>query len=963
MAHTSSGSTSQQRALARVTDAFVALDLDWRYTYASPVACELLHKAADELPGRHPWEVFPDVSEAGCRERYQHALAAQRPSNLETWFPSLDRWIESCLYPAPDGLTIHFRDVTERKRTEQHLLQQQRQYDQVQQLAQVGSWSWEVASGQVAWSDELYRIYALDRSTYAPTFEGYLARVHADDRDRVRQAIEHAVATAAPFVFEERIVRPDGEQRVLSSRGLVETDGTGRVVRLLGACQDITVQKRDERMASGQHEILLGIAAQRPLVESLERIAQLHEALNPGALCSLLRMDATGRRVLQGAAPSLPQAYNEAIDGQEIGEARGSCGTAAWRRERVIVADIEHDPAWAAYKQLALAHGLRACWSTPVFGSRGEVLGTFAVYYREVRAPSAGELAGIDRMLPLAGIALESERLLVRLRERDQFFEMSQELFCIFDRAHQRMVEFNPFLQRLTGRSADDLKARDYTDFLKPLPGSREACSIPGNLAPGRAAGFTNRLIAVDGSEHVLEWTAFATPDGLLYAVARDVTARRVAEAQLLEAATHDAITGLPRRSMLEDAVGDLLAGGEAPVWVWVVGLDRFQVVNESVGHVIGDDVLRRVAGRLRSALDAAWPLARVTSDKFAATASGMDRSAALGVAQRLREAVARPIEGDEYRLLLTASVGISHAPEHGKTPGALLRGAEAALSLAKREGRDRVAEFTREQGRALDERVVLGRHLRDAVRRHELELYYQPQHNALDHSLTGFEALLRWNSAELGRVMPARFIPVAEALGLMPEIGGWALNEAAHQLRRWLDRGFHGLTLAVNVSAQQVQYAGLVEQVARALARHAVPPAQFEIEMTESALMQNIARIRTTLAGLKALGLQMALDDFGTGYSSLAYLKQFPIDKLKIDQSFVRELPDNVGDGAIAQTIIELAHQLRMLAVAEGVETPAQAAFLTSLGCDVLQGNDFGAAMPRAEAERYLGSARSASA
>jgi len=469
------------------------------------------------------------------------------------------------------------------------------------------------------------------------------------------------------------------------------------------------------------------------------------------------------------------------------------------------------------------------------------------------------------------------------------------------------------------------------------------------------------RCVARDGSECLLEWTVFASPDGLLYAVAHDITARRRAEQDLRHAASHDAITDLPRRPQLERSLAGLLQDGEAPVWVLMVGLDRFQLVNESVGHVIGDDALRRVAGRLRAALGAQWQIARIVGDKFAVAAGGLGREAALELAERLRSVVARPIEGQDYRLLLTASVGISHSPEHGDTPAALLRGAEAAMIQAKRDGRDRVGEFSVAQRQALEERVLLGSRLRDAVRDNELELYYQPQYSALDHALTGFEALLRWNCGELGRVMPVRFIPVAEALGLMPEIGGWVFAQAAQQLREWLDRGHRGFTLGVNVSAQQLLYPHLVEQLAAALQRHAVPPAMLEIEMTESALMENVARIRATLAGLKSLGVQLALDDFGTGYSSLAYLKQFPIDKLKIDQSFVRELPDNAGDGAIAQTIIELGHQLRMLVAAEGVETTAQAVFLAGLGCDELQGNGLGAALPAIDAERFFAAARGA--
>ena len=947
----------------RITDAYVALDRNWRFTYLNTRAGELLGRRVEELIGKHIWTEFPKDADSPFRQACEQAMAEQRPRTIEAWYPPHERWLENHIYPSADGLTVYFQDITERKQAEQQLQQQQRLLDQAQQLARVGSWSWEVASNRVRWSTELYRIYGVDPATHAATFEAYLERVHPDDRARVRGIVERVLQDGGTFEFEERIVRPDGDECVLHSRGVVEIDTAGRAVRMLGACQDITARKHEERMAAGQHEILLGIVAQQPLTESLQRIARLHESLNPGALCSLQLLDDDGMHMLHGAAPSLPEAYNQSLRGLVIGEAQGSCGTAAWCGKRVVVEDIATHPYWAACRGLALVHGLRACWSTPVLGSHGGVLGTFAVYYREPRAPRPEELANIDRMLPIAGIAIESERLVGRLRERNRFFEMSQEIFCILDPRSERLIQSNPSLPRLAGYSSEELKSCSYRNFLRPERDTATPDPILGPTgADQRIHEFVNRCVAKDGSEYLLEWTSFATPDGLLYAVARDITVRRQAEQELAHAASHDAITSLPRRPLLERALAAILQHPATPAWVLMIGLDRFQMVNESVGHVIGDDVLRRVAGRLRAALGAQWQIARITGDRFAVAAGGLDHEAALELAERLRDVVARPIEGQDYRLLLTASVGISHSPEHGDTPETLLRGAEAAMIQAKRDGRDRTSEFSVAQKQALEERVLLGSRLRDALRHDELELYYQPQYNALDHSLTGFEALLRWNCGELGRVLPARFIPVAEALGLMPEIGGWVFAQAARQLRAWLDRGHRGFTLAVNVSAQQLQHPHLVEQVTEALQHHAVPPAMLDIEMTESALMENVARVRRTLGGLKSLGVRLSLDDFGTGYSSLAYLKQFPIDKLKIDQSFVRDLPGNADDGAIAQTIIELAHQLRMLVAAEGVETPAQAAFLAGLGCDELQGNGLGAAMPVVDAERYFVAARGAS-
>ncbi|WP_449429178.1 putative bifunctional diguanylate cyclase/phosphodiesterase [Rhodanobacter umsongensis] len=588
--------------------------------------------------------------------------------------------------------------------------------------------------------------------------------------------------------------------------------------------------------------------------------------------------------------------------------------------------------------------------------SHGEVLGTFAVYYREQREPRLEELHDIDRMLPITGIAIESARLVGRLRERNRFFELSLEIFCILDPRSERIVQFNPSLPRVTGYSTEELMSMNYRDFLRPDDGPDAPDPLPGPASPGpQVHEFVTRCLCKDGSRHWLEWVSFAAPDGMLYAVARDITERRQAQVELAYAASHDAVTGLPHHRMLERALVAMLRDAAAPVWVLIVGLDRFQVVNESVGHATGDDVLKRLAGRLRVAVGEQSQVARFAGDKFVVAVRGMSRQGVLELAERLRAAVAAPIEGQDYRLLLTASVGCSHSPDHGTNPESLLRSADAAMSQAKRDGRDRVSEFSIGQMRALEQRLILGSHLRDAIRDGELELYYQPQHRGGDRALTGFEALLRWNSRQLGRVLPGDFIPVAEALGLMPEIGEWVLDAACRQVRAWLDRGHRDFNLAVNISAQQLQRPGLVDKVAAALRRHAVPPSMLDIEMTESSLMENVAMIRRVLTELKALGTLLSLDDFGTGYSSLAYLKQFPIDKLKIDQSFVRGLPTGADDAAIARAIITLGHQLRMMVAAEGVETQAQADFLTEAGCDELQGNHLGAASPVQEAEKHF--------
>jgi diguanylate cyclase len=435
---------------------------------------------------------------------------------------------------------------------------------------------------------------------------------------------------------------------------------------------------------------------------------------------------------------------------------------------------------------------------------------------------------------------------------------------------------------------------------------------------------------------------------------------RRKIAGELAFHASHEAVTGLERYSVLERRLEQAIADPAQLTALLLIDLDRFKAINESMGHALADDVLRTVGERLNGFASEAVAVAHLAGDEFIVTLSGGDEPEALALAERIRCAISQPIDSSSCRLLLTCTIGISHSPAHGSTMIDLLRRAQAAMERGKLQGRDCVHLFLTEQMQDIEDRITLGGRLREAARLGELQLHYQPQFSADLSRLNGFEALLRWTNKELGPVSPGRFIPIAEALGLMPEIGVWVLREACRQARAWLDAGHSGFNIAINVSAQQLQRPGLVEAVSQAIAEFAIPADVLDIELTESSLMENVARLQGTLRDLKALGVMMSLDDFGTGYSSLAYLKHFPLDKLKIDQSFVRGLPENADDAAIARTIVSIGHQLRLLVSAEGVETQEQAEFLREIGCDELQGYFLGRPAAPESSERFLVTASS---
>ncbi|MFH1599265.1 MAG: EAL domain-containing protein [Pseudomonadota bacterium] len=519
------------------------------------------------------------------------------------------------------------------------------------------------------------------------------------------------------------------------------------------------------------------------------------------------------------------------------------------------------------------------------------------------------------------------------------------------------IIYVNPAFEALTGYSSEEVMGRNCRFLQGEETRQPELDILRRALSDGSDCNVIVRNFRKDGE---LFWNhLFISPvrdeSGSIthfVGIQNDLTERRQVEAELAYAANHDPVTALPRYPILETAIGSLLDRDGAELSVLFIDIDHFHAINESMGHIIGDEALRLVAERLRDVLGGPGHLARFAGDEFVAVVPDAPREKVLQVAEALRQAVAQPIEGDGYSLYLTASIGIARSPLHGDSGTDLLRRAEAAMSRAKREGRDAVCEFSTQQMQELEDRLVLGARLREAVSRDELQLHYQPQLDAISRRITGFEALLRWNSPDLGSVPPGRFIPIAESLGLMPELGLWVLNEACRQLSVWRDQGREGFTVAVNFSAHQLQRPDIVQRVREALERHSVPRGMLEIELTESSLMENVDRVKGRLAEIKALGVSLSLDDFGTGYSSLAYLKQFSLDKLKIDRSFVKDLPGDAADAAIARTIVAVGHELRMVVAAEGVETQEQADFLREMGCDELQGYHFGRPAPASEIE-----------
>ncbi|MYN00781.1 EAL domain-containing protein [Pseudoduganella sp. DS3] len=474
-----------------------------------------------------------------------------------------------------------------------------------------------------------------------------------------------------------------------------------------------------------------------------------------------------------------------------------------------------------------------------------------------------------------------------------------------------------------------------------------QAAAAP-HRAPDLAEG---ELLRSDGAAVPVEVYWLLQSEGesahrTLICVARDISERRLAEERLRHMAHYDALTGLPNRTLFFETLGESIELAQDKEWrivVLFIGLDRFRKVNDSMGAAMGDRLLHEFSNRLVQCVRLRDTVGRLGGDEFALILSmTRDQQDAVLVANEVREALRNPFDLDDHQATLTASIGIAMYPDDASDPETLVKYANTAMERAKEAGGDGYRFFTAGMNVQVLARLDLEMALRRALENNELELHYQPKVNLTTGRISGAEALLRWNRPGYGLVYPAEFVGVLEDTGLIVRVGSWIIDAACRQIAAWLRTPVGGVHVAVNVASRQFVEGDLESDVRQALERHQVPPELLELELTETALMSNAERTIQVLTVLKDLGIKVAIDDFGTGYSSLAYLQRFPIDKLKIDIAFVRDITTNPNDAAIALAIISMAHSLKLRVIAEGVETRPQLEYLRRNRCDEIQGYFF---------------------
>ncbi len=513
---------------------------------------------------------------------------------------------------------------------------------------------------------------------------------------------------------------------------------------------------------------------------------------------------------------------------------------------------------------------------------------------------------------------------------------------------HKNMVitDLNDAVVRLTGYPRDELLGRITFDFIP----QRWHQKIIDHVSSGIEHPYEATLVHKSGHEVHFECTSRSMPfagESMRLLVLRDITVRRAAQARIEFMALHDTLTQLPNRMYLMERLDSIVALARrhrSQAAVLFVDLDKFKTVNDSLGHHVGDGLLREVASRIAAVVRDSDVVSRLGGDEFIVVLSDVESAhdAAL-VAGKLIESISAEVSIDGHKLSVSPSIGISLYPQDGDTTGDLVRHADAAMYHAKNNGRGNYQFFKSFMFEPASQAIEKERALKQALQNSEFLLHYQPQRRRADGAIVGLEALVRWQHPELGLVGPDEFIPFAETHGLVVSIDRWVLNEACRQLKAWHLEGALKVPVAINLSAIDFKQRDLVQEVSEVLKTHGLEPKYLEIEITESVLMDSDARVLNQLHQLSAMGVGLTLDDFGTGYSSLAYLRRFPINKLKIDRSFVSDFANDsneMGGGtAITSAIIQMARSLKLETVAEGVETQMQMDILRDMGCDQFQG------------------------
>lgn len=910
---------------------------------------------------------------------YHHLLLRQlkrlgievgkRPANAQQWLLFLDRVNRA--YTEADQeryLMERSQDISSREMQELY-----GQIEEAQRIAGLGNWSFDRPRRKGIWSKECARIFGLNPASPVPTYKTLSRRVHKEDRIQVKDRAEAALHDGKDFELEFRWLLDGGATRWVRVIGKVSKSTDGKVSRLHGTVMDVTSRKLVELRQSMEHTVTRLLAeTETPLDVMPEVIQTICETL--GWVCGALwTIDKQNGSLLRSATWAVPQPRIEAFFRQSKTLLKGPSSSG-------LIAHVikTRTPAWNQDAQTTRAGSgrestPRAAFAFPIQAS-GEILGVMEFFSNQAQFADPDILMSAHFIGRHIGQFFQRSQAEDALRESEAHFrslvEQASDSFYVHD-VDGRFIDVNQQGCDCLGYTREELLKMNIADidldlsiselrFLRDQISTREPIALESRQRRKNGDIFPVEIrmgpIDIDGQRHLLS-------------LVRDVTERKQMQDHIQHLAYHDPLTDLPNRAMFNRQLNHAIAQAQRyqkGLAVLFIDLDRFKNINDTLGHDAGDRLLKEMSRRISSCLRVSDVvaraekgtdlLARLGGDEFVVLIEEVTDSARVShIARKILSAMVKEFPLDGQLIHITASIGISMFPEDGRNEFSLMKHADIAMYRAKDRGKNTFQFYSSHMDLHSAELLALESGLRRSLERNEFVLFYQAKVETKTGRITGAEALVRWQHPELGLVSPVHFIPLAEESGLIVPLSQWVMKEALAQNRRWQELGLPSLRIAVNLSARQFVDENLLTDTIAALQDSGVDPSLLELEITESMMMYNTDKTIQMLAEMRRMGIRVAIDDFGIGYSSLSHLKQFPIDIIKIDRSFIKDIPGDKADEAITEAIIAMGKSLKIKVVAEGVETVDQLQFLRARGCDEIQGYFFSRPVSAADFARLL--------
>ncbi|MEM9806075.1 MAG: EAL domain-containing protein [Cyanobacteria bacterium P01_D01_bin.56] len=835
----------------------------------------------------------------------------------------------------------------ERQQSEEQLRYSEAMLLEAQQVAHVGNWALDVFGQTMTWSPEMFRIHGLDPAASAPSYGEFLYMLPADDRQRLQQCVEQAIAIGLPYTTEYSIVRPDGRLSYQEWRAEVEYDAQGHVQRLFGTVLDITERKQSDLAL--QNLVAGTVTTGQDFFPALVR--HIAEALNVSHAIVTEKINDKLQTLAFWANGVLMPPYTYAL-------AHTPCDYVFQTGEFYCNHDVQQRfPDDFDLVKL----GAESYLGIALMSTQGQAIGHLYILHHQPIA-NPGWAKQILRVFG-ARAAAELERLQSGAASKRQLAAMEAAIDGISILQNGTYLYVNQAYVDLFGyQQADELTGQNWRLLYSVDEVNRLEQQVLPQLEHNRA--WQGEAIATrkDGSTFAQGVSLTLTEDGLLISVCRDISDLKQAQALITHNALHDPLTNLPNRTLflerLELAMNRAKRLEYYRYAVLFIDLDRFKVINDSLGHIVGDKLLMTVAQRLQDRLRKTDLVARLGGDEFVILLEdfcGVED--VVHIAQKILKDCQMPVLVHGHQIFTGMSIGIVLGNQDYQQAGELIRDADIAMYRAKKQESNSYKFFDTVMHAQALQRLTLEADLRKALEQGQFTVYYQPIIDLSNYQLVGFEVLVRWQHPVRGIILPNEFIPIAEEIGLIVALDRWVFEQACRQIKRWRAKSsnFSALKVSINLSAQGLRKTSLLQDIDNFLEKSDLSGIEITLEITESMLIEDIDQTIGLLSQLTARQIQISIDDFGTGYSSLNYLHRLPVNNLKIDQSFVSQMHLENRNHQVVETIVTLSSQLGLTTVAEGIETYQQLQYIQQLGCQFGQGYLFSKPLPAEEIEAQL--------